>query len=808
MSSKTNARAYEAKLEALHAHANILSNVNSIDDIADYTLDTMENTLGFTWASFNYVEDNFITTSITSRSGSRTRIDTMRHIDSPGIGTRAARTGETQLANDTRKDIDYVGVFMNENTFTKLDENTQKTILQNRELGGAGWNSLSEIEVPAKIDQKVVAILGVESLDLNAFTEQDQKLLETLASHVASAIQRIRLLEERIQYEAKLEALHAHANILSNVTSIDKIADYTLDTMENTLGFTWASFNYVEDNFITTVITSRSGSRTRDDSMKHIEWPGISNRAIRTGETQLVNDTRLDIDYVGVFMNENTFSKLDKNIQKVILHNRELGGAGWDSLSEIEVPVKIDQKVVAILGAESLDLNAFTEQDQKLLETLASHVASAIQRIRLLEEHIQHEVKLKTLHVHASKLADATSIEEVEEHTLEAIRNTLDNFAWVSILYVKDNYIIGESWKMPIQGPGISTRAARTGETQLIADTRKDVDYIGVHMGESTKSSLEDPLRKIIMREKRLALSEIEVPVKVGQSVVAVLGGESLELNSFNEQDQELLETLASHVASSIQRIRFQEERERVQQELVLERVRVEQANELDRMKNQFISTATHELRTPVTSIIGFLELVLDYSSEELPDTVRQDLNIVFRNAMRLVDMTNDLLDVQRITSGRFEITLEEVELINTLNEVIEELTPLFDDKQQTLIVNAPNELKVAVDETRISQLFINVLRNANKFTPEEGTIEITVEPSESYVQISIKDSGIGLSEEDIGKLFKPFPFIQHEVEVSSTGLGLAISKGIVDMHNGEIWAESEGKGMGSTFFIKIPLKE
>ena len=234
----------------------------------------------------------------------------------------------------------------------------------------------------------------------------------------------------------------------------------------------------------------------------------------------------------------------------------------------------------------------------------------------------------------------------------------------------------------------------------------------------------------------------------------------------------------------------------------------MEQADELDRMKNQFIATATHELRTPVTSIIGFLELVLDYSSEELPDSIRNDLSIVFRNAMRLVDMTNDLLDVQRMTSGRFEILLEEVELINTLNEVVEELTPLFDDKQQTLIVNAPNKLKVAVDETRISQLLINILRNANKFTPEEGTIEITVEPVESYVQISVKDSGIGLSEEDIGKLFKPFPFIQHEVEVSSTGLGLAISKGIVDMHNGEIWAESEGKGMGSTFFIKIPINQ
>ena len=122
------------------------------------------------------------------------------------------------------------------------------------------------------------------------------------------------------------------------------------------------------------------------------------------------------------------------------------------------------------------------------------------------------------------------------------------------------------------------------------------------------------------------------------------------------------------------------------------------------------------------------------------------------------------------------------------------------------LLVDAPTELSVQVDEIRISQLFINLLRNANKFTPEEGQIIVTVEPSESHVQISFKDSGIGLSEEDIGKLFKPFPGIHHGLGVSSTGLGLAICKGIIDLHEGDIWVESGGPGEGSTFIVRIPV--
>ncbi|MFA9496813.1 MAG: ATP-binding protein, partial [Candidatus Bathyarchaeota archaeon] len=433
--------------------------------------------------------------------------------------------------------------------------------------------------------------------------------------------------------------------------------------------------------------------------------------------------------------------------------------------------------------------------------------------------------KLEALHLHASKLADAESIEEISDYTIEAMETTL-GFTWISIAVVEDNLMMNvislrdglltreDSDSRSADDPGIGPRAIRTGETQLVNDVRKDVDYVGTHMDDSRLSKLPESIQKGILHSREFSdgkwasLSEIEVPVKIGQTVVALLGAESLELNAFTEQDKNLLETLANHVASAMMRLQHNKEREQVQQELALERVRVEQADELSRLKNQFISTATHELRTPVTSILGFLELVLDYSSQDLPDTVRKDLNIVFRNAMRLVDMTNDLLDVQRITSGRFEVNLEQVDLVNTLNEVVEELTPMFVEKNQVLLVDAPSELSVNVDEVRISQLFINLLRNANKFTPAEGNIGVKVEPFESHVQISVKDSGIGLSEEDIEKLFKPFPGIRHGVNVSSTGLGLAICKGIVDVHMGVIWVESDGPGEGCTFIVRLPVNQ
>ena len=479
-----------------------------------------------------------------------------------------------------------------------------------------------------------------------------------------------------------------------------------------------------------------------------LDGPGIMVRAINTGKVVNLPDTSIDPSYVDGDPYEHMYS-------------------------EIAVPILVQGKSIGVINIEEFEANAFDESDQRILEALSRYVGVSL-------SNILYSNRLNGLHKYTSQLGKLTSIGEAAELTVNAMTDSLE-LELCAFLLNQDEIF------QTIYEKGLE-ESIRRRETAL-----KYFRSYAPSQSWREADNLE-------------FLSELQIPIDVDGKVVAILIAKSIQPDKYTDQDKKLLEILASHVASTIQRIKFLEERERVQQELALERVRVEQANELDRMKNQFISTATHELRTPVTSIIGFLELVLEYSSEELPESVRKDLKVVFRNAMRLVDMTNDLLDVQRITSGRFIVKLEKVELINTLNEVVEELRPLFTDKQQTLLLNTPDTLMVNVDETRISQLFINLIRNANKFTPERGNIKITVEPIESNALISIKDSGIGLSEEDIGKLFKPFPGIHHGLDVSSTGLGLSIAKSIVELHGGEIWAESDGLGQGSTFTFTIPL--
>ena len=169
--------------------------------------------------------------------------------------------------------------------------------------------------------------------------------------------------------------------------------------------------------------------------------------------------------------------------------------------------------------------------------------------------------------------------------------------------------------------------------------------------------------------------------------------------------------------------------------------------------------------------------------------------------------MTNDLLDQQRIESGRLEISPEPVMLNQIIEEAIQEIQPFLSRKEQTLNTEIPNNLPlVYLDKIRITQVLLNIFHNASKFTPLKGNITLAIDQANEMVKFKVSDSCIGISKRDLAKLFKPFPSIQKEEFYSGTGLGLSICKGIVDLHGGTIWAESKGKGKGSTFTFTIPI--
>ena len=227
----------------------------------------------------------------------------------------------------------------------------------------------------------------------------------------------------------------------------------------------------------------------------------------------------------------------------------------------------------------------------------------------------------------------------------------------------------------------------------------------------------------------------------------------------------------------------------------------------MDETKDHFMSAVTHELRTPLTSIKGYMELLMN-ESEPLPVQLQSDLEVIKRNTDRLLNLTNDLLDIQRMRSGRLQLSLEKLDLRKIIDEGVDEISPLTAAKKQSLIVERPQQmLPIHGDQMRLSQVLMNLLSNATKFTHEGGKIIISTRADDNLITVAVSDTGIGIKKEDLNIVFDAFAPIRKPTYIKGTGLGLSIVKGLVEAHGGNIRVESPGEGRGATFTFKLPMR-
>ena len=229
---------------------------------------------------------------------------------------------------------------------------------------------------------------------------------------------------------------------------------------------------------------------------------------------------------------------------------------------------------------------------------------------------------------------------------------------------------------------------------------------------------------------------------------------------------------------------------------------------EIDQMKSEFVALVSHELRTPLTSIYGYTRLILDGRTGAVPEVMRDKLERVERQAVRLSGLISDLLDLSRIESGRIELKLEPLDLAVIGKTRMDEVSPQADEKRIELSFEAEPELPHATgDAERIGQVVTNLLGNAVKFTPEDGRIETRVGREGGYLWLSVKDNGPGIAQSDHEMIFDKFRQASKTGKQGGTGLGLAIARSIIQAHGGEIWVESV-LDKGSEFSFRIPIDE
>ena len=415
-------------------------------------------------------------------------------------------------------------------------------------------------------------------------------------------------------------------------------------------------------------------------------------------------------------------------------------------ISTAAAPVMSKNRVLGIMVVGSRQLHRFRKREIELLMAFGSQLGAALENAELYDEVNKSKVYIENLVENAADLIITT---DLDDRIL-----TWNRGAEVLFGYDKD-------------------------------------EVIGKHL-----SILLPPERFHELEEMRVkvqisgALRDIEIRSKKKDGVMIYL---SLSVSPVRDLDGKIVGFL--RVAKDIT------EKKRYERRL----------KELDKMKSDFVSNVSHELRTPLTSIKGSVDNMLDGLTGSLNEKQIRYLNRIKSNTDRLSRLINDLLDLSRIESGHVEVRPTNLPLTALAEEVAEHMKALAAEKLIRIEI-PPADPKVTAwaDRDKVTQVLMNLISNAVKFTPRDGKITVALEKNGSdYIQISVADTGPGILPEERNRIFSKFYQVANvdKQKPKGSGLGLAISKALVEMHGGKIWMESE-VGKGSTFYFTLPAQQ
>ena len=308
-----------------------------------------------------------------------------------------------------------------------------------------------------------------------------------------------------------------------------------------------------------------------------------------------------------------------------------------------------------------------------------------------------------------------------------------------------------------------------------------------------------DRLREPLVAHGIRLRAVLALPLWTDKPIPGVVALGYAEPRTFPEAEVQALQGFAHQVAVACEQVRLREE--------AAERWRLEEAN---RVKALFVANASHELRSPLTSIIGFSQLLEDETSGPLSEKQQRFVRNIYKSGQHLLALINDILDLSKVEAGKIELRPELLLLPDALESAVTLLRGQALKKGLTVEVQIEEGLPpLLADPVRVNQVLFNLLSNAIKFTPDGGTITVIARRrTGEVVELAVRDTGIGIKPEDLPKLFQEFVRLDtaRAGRAEGTGLGLALTKRLVELHGGQIWAESNGEGRGSTFTVHLPL--
>lgn len=452
------------------------------------------------------------------------------------------------------------------------------------------------------------------------------------------------------------------------------------------------------------------------------------------------------------------------------------------------LPLSLNENFLGIMILYFENKNTIQNWERVFLIELSQNLAQLFNKANSIKDMKKSMLQFSVLYSIAHNMSGKLTQEEILEKTLPYLAQMFEaKKAWI-ILLQEDNWVV-----VP---PYIGLNQ---NEISFLGElTQKQLEVSKAVLNTGQLMHLDNPFQTSYF-SNRLDLKDgkvLLIPLKLQNVPLGVIYLAHSNKGKFTLVDSQLAISVSNQLAGAMVSVKLHEK-------LTQENLELETAYWL---KSQFLANISHELRTPMNSIIGYTHCLLDGIDGEINDEQRKDLEKVLASAENLLGLINDVLDLSKIEAGRMDVRLEPTDLVECLESTLFTLERLA-NKKGLQVIRLYSKLLPLVrgDSSRIKQILLNLLSNATKFT-EEGTIKINVTVKDDYLEVEIEDTGIGISEQDRLTIFEEF----RQVDGSSTrryggtGLGLAITKRLVELQKGQIWVESH-PGKGSKFTFTLP---
>ena len=633
----------------------------------------------------------------------------------------------------------------------------------------AGYpDTLSELCVPLRVGDRIIGVLDAQSTRLDAFSENDQRLLTTLGGQLCTVIENARLFEEAQRRVRELTALMQVSQALNEAKDLQTTLDIVLKEAFALLDSQEGSIILIDppgSNRLFMVAEQGLGPELVEAFNRRPVYTheGTYRRALRSGHIIEVADISTDPDF---------------------LHD-----VGSRAKTITNIPLMTERGAIGLIALDGLPSD---DNTRRLLTALADMAAVAIDKERLHQETSGRLAEVSTLYTLSTQITSSLSLSSVLGSIVTILKLTLDCRSCSIFLVDPTGQQLrleaasgpSSTWKGVAQlkvGEGISGRVIAERRSIYVPDTQLEPDFIFFDPG----------IRSLLV-----------VPLIVRDRVIGTLSIDDTVPNAFHEEVR-LLTIAAAQAAAAIENAQLYESLQSSYGDL--ERA-YDELRELDKMKSELVQNVSHELRTPLTFIKGYVELLQDGEMGELQDEQNIALDIVANKAEVLSRLVDDIISMQQ--AGREQLRFEFLSLADVGHVAVQAAQASAADAGIPLHDEIPDGIPpVLGDKQRLGQVFDNLIQNAIKFSHRGDSVTVRMYVEETMVRTEVEDTGIGIPADQLTRIFERFYQVDGTTtrRVGGTGLGLAIAKQIVEVHNGRVGVESE-MGQGSLFYFEIPI--